>query len=68
MYFSPAPARYSSTNTRAASFSASFTLRMLVIWLPRWKCVSCRQSSMPRAFRYSSASSTSVIVSPNLER
>ena len=30
-------------------------MRMLVIWLPRWKCSSLRQSSMPRALRYSSA-------------
>ena len=30
---------------------------MLVIWLPRWKCSSLRQSAMPRAFSSSSARS-----------
>ena len=43
-------------------------LRMLVIWLPRWKWTSCRQSAMSRCLRYSKASSTSVRVRPNLER
>ena len=26
-------------------------LRMFVIWLPRWKWTSCRQSAMPRCLR-----------------
>ncbi len=43
-------------------------LRILVIWLPRWKCTSCKQSAMPRCLRYSRASSASVKVRPNLER
>src|SRR5262245_14589942 len=39
---------------RAASFSAPFTMRMLGIWLPRWKCRSLKQSCIPYDFSSSS--------------
>ena len=68
MYFRPAPAFTSSTYTRAASLSAPLTMRMLGIWLPRWKCSSCRQSSMPRVFSSLSPCRISATVSPNFER
>ncbi len=37
-------------NARAPPSPRALICRMLVIWLPRWKCSSCRQSSMPAAF------------------
>ena len=47
---------------------APLMLRMLLIWLPRWKCSRLRQSPMPFLRRYSRASITSLMNSPNLER
>ena len=40
-----------TTKTRDASVRAPLILRMLVIWLPRWKWTSCRQSAMSRCLR-----------------
>ena len=45
--------------SRAASLTAALTMRMLGIWLPRWKCRSLKQSCMPRACSSSSPFSTS---------
>ena len=55
-------------NARAPPSPRALICRMLVIWLPRWKCSSSRQSSMPAAFICSSACRASLTVSPNLER
>ena len=65
----PGAARAAVPRKRApASVTAPLIWRMLVIWLPRWKCSSCRQSSMPRALVVRSARRASVTVRPNLER
>ncbi len=53
---------------RAASFRAPLTMRMLGIWLPRWKCSSLKQSSMPCALSSSRPLRTSATVRPNFER
>src|ERR1022692_4487335 len=54
-YFRPAPARARSTYTRTASFTAPLIWRILVIWLPRWKCSRLRQSAIPSSFSSCSA-------------
>ena len=64
----PAPILASSVYTRAASLSAPLTMRMFVIWLPRWKWSSLRQSCMPRDLSSSRPRMISVTVRPNLER
>ena len=51
-----------------ASRRASFTARMLVIWLPMWKCRSCRQSSMSSPRSTSTSPTICRVVSPNFDR
>jgi hypothetical protein len=41
--------------------------RMLAIWEPRWKCSSCRQSSLPRLRRRSTSARIWEAERPNLD-
>ncbi len=53
---------------RLASWSASFTARIALIWDPMWKWRSWRQSSIASPRSRSTVATISAVVSPNFDR